>query len=86
MRDLLSSKIRLLRLHYPFFALSSFLMGGWMVAAPRAFWGLFGLEVGEVIIPTVYGAAIVGEGVIGIVPRGRWPEIVSRMQQEVREA
>ncbi len=35
-----------------------------MAVDPGSVWGLFGLEIGESIIPTVYGSAIVGEGVV----------------------
>jgi hypothetical protein len=64
MKAELDRKITLMRVHYACFALSSFLIGGWMAVDPGSFWGLFGLEIGEPIIPTVYGSAIVGEGVV----------------------
>jgi hypothetical protein len=64
MLDQLDRKIKWMRVHYVCFALSSFLVGGWMAVDPAGFWGLFGLEIGEPIIPTVYGSAIVGEGVV----------------------
>lgn len=64
MADPLDRKITLMKVHYACFMLSSFLVGGWMAVDPAGFWAIFGLEIGEPIIPTVYGAAIVGEGMV----------------------
>lgn len=52
----------MLRLSCLNFALSSFLVGGFIIADPIGFFGLFGIELGEPIVASVYGGAIVGEG------------------------
>ena len=57
-------KIKAMRWSYLVFALSSFPIGGAMVAAPLAFWGAFGLALEDPILATVYGGGVVGEGVV----------------------
>lgn len=57
-------KIKATRWSYACFALSSFLIGGWMVIDPLGFWGLFDLRLQDPIVATVYGGGIVGEGVV----------------------
>ncbi|MDH3200506.1 MAG: hypothetical protein OEM15_06400 [Myxococcales bacterium] len=43
------------------FALSSFLLGGWMMIDPSSFWGLLGVG-GDPFVQALYGGAIWGEG------------------------
>jgi hypothetical protein len=51
-----------MRFSYLGFALSSFVIGGAMIVDPIGFWGFFDLRLSEPIVATVYGGAIVGEG------------------------
>lgn len=50
-------------------AISSFLLGGWMVLQPNAFWAMLGAAAAgdagmAVATRVVYGGAILGEGVV----------------------
>ena len=58
-------RIQLIRLVCFFFALSSFVLGGWMMIDPASAWGSMGIEVAaDPVAPAIYGGAIMGEGVM----------------------
>jgi len=59
-----AAKIKAMRLSYLCFACSSFVIGGAMLLDPIGFWARFDLHVGEPVVATVYGAGIVGEGLV----------------------
>lgn len=55
------TRILVIRLTCLSFALSSFVLGGWMLIDPASLWGLFGVG-GDPFIQALYGGAILGEG------------------------
>jgi hypothetical protein len=62
-KGLSGRRIQLIRVICFLFAVSSFVLGGWMVADPVSAWASMGLHAGEhPFVPALYGGAIVGEG------------------------
>lgn len=58
-------RIQLIRLVCFLFAVSSFVLGGWMMIDPASAWGSMGIEVGpDPLAAAIYGGAIMGEGVM----------------------
>lgn len=54
-------RISMIRLICLCFALSSFVLGGWMMIDPQSFWSLLGVG-GDPFVEALYGGAIWGEG------------------------
>lgn len=55
------TRILVIRLTCLSFALSSFVLGGWMMVDPASFWKLLGVG-GDPFVQALYGGAIWGEG------------------------
>lgn len=53
-----------LKVVFAFFSLSSFMLGGWMLIAPDAFWQMMSVTGSNTTSQILYGGAICGEGVI----------------------
>jgi hypothetical protein len=59
------SRIQLIRLVFFFFALSSFVLGGWGMVDPASAWGMWGVDIGQdPFVQALYGGAMMGEGVM----------------------
>ena len=59
------SRLRLIRLVFAFFAVTSFALGGWMLLDPVGAWGSMGIDISGNAFPAgIYSGAILGEGVI----------------------
>ena len=55
--------IQLIRLVCFFFAITSFVLGAWMMIDPASAWGSMGIKVGpDPFAAAIYGGAIMGEG------------------------
>lgn len=70
-RGLSRTRILVIRLTCMSFAVSSFLLGGWLMFDPASFWELVGVS-GNPFVQALYGGAILGEGVmfaLGVI----WP-------------
>lgn len=58
-------RIQLIRLVCVLFAVSSFVLGAWMMVDPASAWGSMGIQVGpDPVAAAIYGGAIMGEGVM----------------------
>ncbi|MEM7135928.1 MAG: hypothetical protein AAF500_05070 [Myxococcota bacterium] len=64
MRTSLSpTRVLIIRVTAASFALSSFLLGSWMMIDPASFWEFLGVG-GNPFVQAIYGGAIMGEGVM----------------------
>ncbi|UCF48787.1 MAG: hypothetical protein JSU89_16750 [Myxococcales bacterium] len=62
-RGISESRVQLIRWVCFFFAVSSFVLGGWMMIDPASAWGMMGLDVGQdPFVQALHGGAIMGEG------------------------
>ncbi|MEM8606565.1 MAG: hypothetical protein AAGF92_05645 [Myxococcota bacterium] len=61
--DLTPTRTLVIRITAASFALSSFVLGAWMMFNPESFWGFLGVG-GNPFAQAIYGGAIMGEGVM----------------------
>jgi len=60
----LAARVRKLRRYYALSAVTSLALGLWTLIWPASFWGAIGVGGPDPIVQAIYGAAIIGEGVI----------------------
>ena len=63
--ELSEARLQLIRFVFFFFAVTSFVLGAWMLLDPRGAWGSMGIDLGPAPLAAgIYSGAILGEGVI----------------------